>query len=218
MARVVQTLSGLILAGILVHSYLLAVMLLQFYLAGADRAGAESWKWHEVWGYVIGVPILLLLVLTLIGRLGPRAIGVAALLAALFAAQLALNRVRVEAPYLPMLYAANGLAMMGLTTSIDRSRHPVNDDMERQEADSGRDEGPYRPRGGRVDNGASEHRHLKRRIPTFDVVREMSDGERAGSCHCLAGRSRYGAHSRFVVVNDARESGPVEQDIAAPRA
>lgn len=186
MTRVVQGLSGLILAGILVHSYLLAVMLLQLYLAGPNDVAAESWKWHTDWGYLLGVPILLLMAVTLIGHLGSRVIGIAALLAAMFVAQLALDRVRIDAPYLPALYAANGLAMVGLTAAIDRSRN-LDGGAQRRDAAPGSGTDLSLRSGSQVETGAIPYRLKGKRITTHQVMREISKGEPAGSWHFMAG-------------------------------
>jgi hypothetical protein len=49
----------------------LVSLLLQFYWAGMALFGATSFEFHRTWGYLLVIPILLLLVLALAGRLGP---------------------------------------------------------------------------------------------------------------------------------------------------
>ena len=56
----------------------LAGLFLQFYLAGMGLFGAASFEFHRTWGYLLAIPILLLLVLALAGRLGRRLIGLSA--------------------------------------------------------------------------------------------------------------------------------------------
>lgn len=109
-SRVVRGLAGLTMAGLLV----------QFYLAGVGAFGADSWDMHKTWGYILGIPILLLLILTVIGRLGRNKIGPAVLLVVLFIVQIVLVEIQSDAAWISALHPVNGLALMGLTAALGR--------------------------------------------------------------------------------------------------
>jgi hypothetical protein len=98
----------------------LAGLFLQFYLAGMGLFGAASFEFHRTWGYLLAIPILLLLVLALAGRLGRRLIGLSALLVVLTIVQVMLPSLRASIPLIAALHVVNALALMGVSAAIAR--------------------------------------------------------------------------------------------------
>lgn len=98
----------------------MAAFVVQIYLAGIGAFGASGWDMHEILGSLIGIPILLLVVLALAGRLGRRIIGQSVLLLVLYIVQYSLVEIRGDAPYLSALHAVNALALMGVTGGLIR--------------------------------------------------------------------------------------------------
>lgn len=82
--RVQQGLARAVLVGLLI----------QFYLAGMALFGAASFEFHRMLGYLLAIPILLLLVLALAGGLGRRLIGLSSLLVVLTIVQIMLPSFR----------------------------------------------------------------------------------------------------------------------------
>lgn len=105
----------------------LAGMVLQFYLAGVGAFGADSWDWHVTLGYFLGIPILALLVLALVGRLGRRRIGMTALVVVLYIVQMALAQFRFDVPYVAALHPVNALALMGATAAVGRPQPEIGE-------------------------------------------------------------------------------------------
>jgi hypothetical protein len=108
--RVHQGLAWVVLAG----------LLLQFYWAGMALFGATSFEFHRTWGYLLAIPILLLLVLALAGRLGRRLIGLSALLVVLTVFQVMLPSLRSSVPLVAALHVVNALALLGVSAAIGR--------------------------------------------------------------------------------------------------
>lgn len=104
-------------------------LLVQFYLAGVGAFGADTWDLHMTWGYIMGIPILLLLILALIGRLGRRRIGMTALAVVLFIVQVILAQIRTDAAYVAALHPVNALAIMGVVAATSRAM-PEEHEME----------------------------------------------------------------------------------------
>lgn len=99
----------------------LAGLVVQFYLAGAATFGATSFVPHITWGYLLGLPILVLPLLALVGTLGRRRIGLSLALLALYAVQLGLTYARFSQPYVAALHALNALALLGITAQLTRA-------------------------------------------------------------------------------------------------
>ena len=98
----------------------LAGLLLQFYWAGMALFGATSFEFHRTWGYLLAIPILLLLVLALAGCLGRRLIGLSALLVVLTVVQVMLPSLRFSLPFVAALDVVNALALLGVSGAIAR--------------------------------------------------------------------------------------------------
>jgi Family of unknown function (DUF6220) len=97
---------------------ILAGVLLQFYLAGMALFGAASFEFHRTLGYLLTVPILLLLILALVGLVGWRLIALSALLVILTIVQMMLPSLRISAPWVAALHPVNALALLGVSVSI----------------------------------------------------------------------------------------------------
>jgi O-antigen ligase len=106
--RVHQGLAWVVLVG----------LLLQFYWVGMALFGATSFELHRIWGYLLAIPILLLLVLALAGGLGRRLVGLSALLVVLTIVQATLPSLRSSVPLVAALHPVNALALMGLSAAI----------------------------------------------------------------------------------------------------
>ncbi|MCI0711946.1 MAG: DUF6220 domain-containing protein [Chloroflexi bacterium] len=102
----------------------LAALLIQFYLAGTAIFGAGSFEPHRSLGGVLLLPVLLLLVLALVGRLGGRVIGLSLLLVVLFIVQGILPALRDDAAWVAALHPVNALALMGISATIGRNGGP----------------------------------------------------------------------------------------------
>lgn len=98
----------------------LAGLLLQFYLAGMALFGAASFEFHRTLGYLLAIPVLLLLVLALAGFLGRRLIGLSALLVVLTIVQVMLPSLRASVPFVAALHPVNALALLGVSAAIAR--------------------------------------------------------------------------------------------------
>jgi hypothetical protein len=108
--RVQQGLAWVVLVG----------LLLQFYLVGLALFGVISFEFHRTLGYLLAVPIFLLLVLALAGGLGRRLVGLSALLVVLTIVQATLPSLRFSVPLVAALHPVNALALMGLSAAIVR--------------------------------------------------------------------------------------------------
>ncbi len=69
---------------------------------------------------MLAIPILLLLVLALAGRLGSRLIGLSALLVVLTVVQVMLPSLRFSLPFVAALHVVNALALLGVSGAITR--------------------------------------------------------------------------------------------------
>jgi hypothetical protein len=110
-ARIHQGLAWIILAGLLV----------QFYLAGAAMFGVGSFAPHRILGSAFAVPVLLLVVLAAVGRLGWRLAGLSLLLLFLTVVQALLPSLRADAAWLAALHPINALVLMGTSARIGRA-------------------------------------------------------------------------------------------------
>jgi asparagine N-glycosylation enzyme membrane subunit Stt3 len=111
LARALQGLAWLIVAGVVA----------EFYLAGAALFGlAPSFQPHRALGGALAVAILLLLVLALIVRPGRRLLGLVALLTALTIVQAALPSLRPVVPALAALHVVNAAILLALAGPIAR--------------------------------------------------------------------------------------------------
>lgn len=99
---------------------MLAMLLSQFYSAGAGIFGAASFGMHRGVGYLIEPVVLLLLVIALVGQVGRRLIGLSALLFFLVFLQIALPNMRNDAPWVAAFHPLNGLVLIALTFTIAR--------------------------------------------------------------------------------------------------
>jgi hypothetical protein len=96
----------------------IAGFVVQFYLVGAALFGVTTFELHRRLGYLLAVPVALLLILALAGRLGRRGIGLSALLLLLVVVQALLPALRSSVPWLAALHPVNALALMGVTAAI----------------------------------------------------------------------------------------------------
>jgi Family of unknown function (DUF6220) len=99
----------------------MAGFVVQFYLVGAALFGVTTFGLHRTLGYLLAVPVALLLILALAGRLGGRPIGLSALLLVLLVVQALLPSLRASVPSLAALHPVNALALMGVTAAIARA-------------------------------------------------------------------------------------------------
>jgi hypothetical protein len=108
--RVQQGLAWAVLAG----------LVLQIYFAGLALFGATSFELHRTLGYLLAIPVLLLSILALAGRLGWRLIGLSALLLVLTIVQGILPSLRAGTPWVAALHPVNALALLGASSAIAR--------------------------------------------------------------------------------------------------
>jgi Family of unknown function (DUF6220) len=99
----------------------MAGLVVQFYLIGAALFGVTNVELHRRLGYLLIIPVALLVILALAGRLGARTIGLSALLLVLFVVQALLPSLRASVPWLAALHPLNALALMGVTGAIARA-------------------------------------------------------------------------------------------------
>jgi hypothetical protein len=95
-------------------------LLLQFYFVGMALFGGMSFEFHRTLGYLLAVPVILLLVLALAGRLGRLLIGMSALLVVLIILQAALPSLRSSVPMVAALHPVNAVALLGISAAIGR--------------------------------------------------------------------------------------------------
>jgi hypothetical protein len=111
LARALQGLAWLIVAGLVA----------EFYLAGTALFGVTpSFQPHRTLGGVLALAILVLLVVTVIARPGRRLVGMVALLAGLTIVQAALPSLRAVVPALAALHVVNAAVLLGLAGPIAR--------------------------------------------------------------------------------------------------
>lgn len=101
--------------------FILVGILLQIYLAGGGSFGAVSYDVHRAWGNLLGLPILVLAILALAGRIGRRGIGLTMLLLGLYIVQVALPTLRVGLPYIAALHVLNATALVGVAAATARA-------------------------------------------------------------------------------------------------
>jgi hypothetical protein len=99
----------------------MAGFVVQFYLIGAALFGVTNVELHRRLGYLLIIPVALLVILAVAGRLGGRTIGLSALLLVLFVVQALLPSLRANLPWLAALHPLNALALMGVTGVIARA-------------------------------------------------------------------------------------------------
>jgi len=99
----------------------MAGFVVQFYLIGAALFGVTNVELHRRLGYLLIIPVALLVILALAGRLGGRTLGLSGLLLVLFVVQAVLPSLRASVPWLAALHPLNALALMGVTGAIARA-------------------------------------------------------------------------------------------------
>jgi len=99
---------------------ILAGLLLQVYLAGTALFGATTFEGHRSLGMALVLPVLLLPVLALAGRMGWRLIGLSALLLFLTIVQIVLPGLRDDISFVAALHPVNGMALGGVTSICAR--------------------------------------------------------------------------------------------------
>jgi hypothetical protein len=108
-----------------IHQWLarifLAGLLLQFYLAGAGLFGVGSFQPHRMLGDALTMLAILFPVLAVVGRLGPKLIGLSLLLVFLTVVQIMLPSLRGSASRIAALHPVNALALMGISATIRRN-------------------------------------------------------------------------------------------------
>lgn len=96
-------------------------LVLQVYLAGVGLFGAESLDLHREFGFMLELPIFLMLILALVGRLGRRVIGMTAVLVVLMIIQAQiLPALDGDLAWVAALHPVNALALMGLSANLGR--------------------------------------------------------------------------------------------------
>lgn len=101
--------------GFLVASWLfVAGAVIQIFLAGLGVFGvpAGDFSTHRAWGYTFSLLILVLLVLSIVGRLSRREIGLSLLLMGQFILQSLLVGLRSDYPALAALHPLNGFGIL----------------------------------------------------------------------------------------------------------
>jgi hypothetical protein len=99
-----------------------AGLALQFYLAGTGMFGATTFDLHRALGYVVGLLIVLLLILTVVARMPRRVLGLSALLVVLVVVQILLPSLRTSVPWLAALHPVNAMALLGVTSALGRAQ------------------------------------------------------------------------------------------------
>ena len=99
---------------------ILAGLLLQIYSAGTALFGATTFEAHRSLGMALSLPVLALLVLALVGRMGWRLIGFSALLVVLTVVQMLLPQLRDSVSLVAALHPLNALALGGVTSICAR--------------------------------------------------------------------------------------------------
>jgi hypothetical protein len=97
-----------------------ALGVLQFFLAGLGIFGAESFSAHESVGWTVHTITLLVFVLAIAGPRTGRDIGMGFVLAALTTLQVSLPGLRGDAPWLAAFHPVLALAVLGLAAHIGR--------------------------------------------------------------------------------------------------
>lgn len=96
-------------------------LVLQVYFAGVGTFGADSLDIHRAFGFFLEIPILLLLILALVGRLGRQTIGMSAVLVVLMIIQAnVLPALDGDLAWVAALHPVNALALMGLSANLGR--------------------------------------------------------------------------------------------------
>lgn len=99
----------------------LAALVFQVYLAGVGLFGADSMDLHRDFGFMIELPVLLLFILALVGRLGRQTIGMSAALVVLTIIQVnVLPALDGDLAWVAALHPVNALALMGLSANLGR--------------------------------------------------------------------------------------------------
>jgi hypothetical protein len=97
-----------------------ALGVLQFFLAGLGIFGAESFSAHESVGWTVHTITLLVFVLAIAGPRTGRDIGMGFVLAALTTLQVSLPGLRGDAPWLAAFHPVLALLVLGLAAHIGR--------------------------------------------------------------------------------------------------
>ena len=96
----------------------LALGVVQFFLAGLGIFGASSFSAHETVGYTFHTLAVVVFLLALAGPRTGRDIGMGFLLAALATVQIYLPELRADAPALAALHPVLALLLLGLASHI----------------------------------------------------------------------------------------------------
>jgi hypothetical protein len=97
---------------------IVALGVLQFFLAGLGIFGAESFSAHETVGGILHGLTILVFLLAIAGPRTGRDIGMALTLAVLTTVQISLPELRDDAPGLAALHPVLALAVLGLAAHI----------------------------------------------------------------------------------------------------
>lgn len=117
-----------------------AGMVIQVYLAGTavpQLGGSGSFELHRNWGYIFGILTIVLVVLSLAGRMPRLVVGASILLLALMALQSVLVIVRADQPNIAALHPVNGFVILVLGFwvawgTLRYIRAPLPPDVERE--------------------------------------------------------------------------------------
>ena len=114
--------------GFLIAAWLfVACVVVQVFLAGLAvfSVPAGDFATHRSWGYTFGFLILVLLVLSLVGRLSRREIGLSLLLIVMFALQSVLVVLKADYPAIAALHPLNGfgILLVGIYMAIGARRY-----------------------------------------------------------------------------------------------
>ena len=99
---------------------IVALGVVQFFLAGLGIFGAESFSAHETVGYTLHTFTIIVFLLAIAGPRTGRDIGMGFVLAAVTTLQISLPGLRGDAPWLAAFHPVLALAVLGLAAHIGR--------------------------------------------------------------------------------------------------
>lgn len=105
---------------------LVAGLFVQVFLAGLGVFDSpEQFEVHRSFGFTLELLPLLIVVAGLVGRIGRRSLGLAALIFGLFLVQSILVGVRDDYPMVAALHPVNGFVILGLSMVLARRSLPL---------------------------------------------------------------------------------------------
>ena len=117
-----EVLAWLILLGLVV----------QVFFAGLGAFGGASWELHVAWGHSFEFLYLLLLLLSLVGRMGKRVILLSLLLFVLIWVQVLLPALQTSLPVVSALHPVNALVLIFVTHLTARAARSFRHELRAQ--------------------------------------------------------------------------------------